>query len=190
MVEKPNKIQPAIIGGVILGLLSSIPIIGLGNCCCCLWVILGGAIAARLLINRSPYLPVTTGDGALVGLLAGVVGALIALVVGVPLALAFGGVNEGLLAGWLESLAERMGDPQAREQIRQQVEQLRQAQSLPVGQRIGTALFGWFISAIVYCIFATLGGIIGVALFEKRKGQQPPPPGGYPPPTNQPPYGY
>lgn len=189
MVQKPSKLQPAIVGGVILGLLSSIPIINFGNVCCCLWVLLGGAIAARMLINRSPYMPVTSGEGAAVGALAGVVGSLVSLVIGVPLALMMG---EGMTISMLERVADVVNDPQAREQIREAIEQMqRQSAGQSMGQRLLGQLFFWFIGAVITVGFAALGGIIGVALFEKRKGQQPP--GGYPPQQsspNQPPYGY
>jgi hypothetical protein len=63
----------------------------------------------------------------------------------------------------------------------------------------------WLVFTLIAVGMATLGGIIGVAIFEKRKGNQPPPvyppqdypppgygPSGYgPPPSappNQPPY--
>ena len=40
--------QPALIGGLVMGVLSALPIISAGNVCCCLWVVSGGAIAAYL----------------------------------------------------------------------------------------------------------------------------------------------
>lgn len=75
MVEKPNKIQPALVGGLIVGLLWSIPFLNLINFCCCLGVMIGGAVATLMLVKRSPVLPVRSGDGAAVGALAGVIGA-------------------------------------------------------------------------------------------------------------------
>ena len=38
-------VQPAAMGGMFLGMLSSLPIIAAGNIFCCMWVLLGGAIA-------------------------------------------------------------------------------------------------------------------------------------------------
>jgi hypothetical protein len=181
VVEKPSKFQPALVGGLILGFLSAIPFVNLGNCFCCLWVLLGGAIAARILIKRSPF-PVTTGEGAIVGALAGVVGAAITLVVGLPLSLAIPDMQTMML-GWFEGMTP---DPAAKEQIRQMMEQV---EGQPLGQRVVAGLFGWLIGAFFTVAFAALGGIIGVAMFEKRKGQEPPAgPMGYPP--QGPPPGY
>src|SRR5262249_57366653 len=90
MVEKPSKLPPALVGGLILGILSAIPFVNLGNACCCLWVLIGGIVAAKMLINQSPVLPVGAGDGAAVGALAGAIGAAADLVLGGPLALPFG----------------------------------------------------------------------------------------------------
>ena len=45
-----SKLQPALYGGLLLGVLSALPIISLGNCACCLWVLAGGAMAAYLLL--------------------------------------------------------------------------------------------------------------------------------------------
>ncbi len=41
----PSKMQPALIGGVILGVLSAVPFVNALNCLCCLWVIAGGVVA-------------------------------------------------------------------------------------------------------------------------------------------------
>ena len=73
---KPSYAQPALIGGVVMGVLSALPIITAGNVCCCLWVVSGGVVAAYLL-QQNQTTPITPGDGALVGLLAGLVGALV-----------------------------------------------------------------------------------------------------------------
>ena len=187
MVQKPSKLQPALVGGLILGLLSSIPLIQIGNLCCCLWVLLGGALAARSLINRSPVLPVTYGDGATVGAIAGVVGSAVYLVIGVPLNLLIG---DAISLPLLKSVMEHMDNPEMQRMMEQVIEQ---AQNQPMGQRLAGALVNWVISAAIYIVFATLGGLIGIAFFEKRKGQAPPqawPP--QPPPYQggpQPPYG-
>lgn len=194
MVEKPKKLQPAIIGGVVIGVLSIIPV---SHLCCCLWAIAGGILAAYLLIKRSPVLPVTNGDGAMVGALAGVVASIVALVINVPLSFIFNTTNvEGI-----RQMAENM-DPSMRESVIRMAELMDRSPLLFV-------LIGWLISSVIFLAFATLGGILGVAMFEKRKGQPPPPqspygspgtmppgfappgppPGGPQPPPGQPPYG-
>src|SRR5262249_59809395 len=87
MIEKPSKLQPALLGGLVLGFGSVIPIVSYGNLCCCGWGIIGGALAAYFLIKRSPGLPVTKSDGAGGGAIPGGVCFLIYLVIGGPLTL-------------------------------------------------------------------------------------------------------
>ena len=56
-----SKVQPALLGGLVLGVLSGLPLVNMGNACCCLWVIAGGVIAAYLLQQRQSV-PITSGD--------------------------------------------------------------------------------------------------------------------------------
>jgi hypothetical protein len=44
MIEKPSKLQPALLGGLVLGLGSVIPGLHYGNFCCCGWGLVGGAL--------------------------------------------------------------------------------------------------------------------------------------------------
>jgi hypothetical protein len=141
-----NKLKPALLGGLIAGILSVIPFV---STCCCLWSILGGALASFLYI-KSSAVAVTPGGGAGIGAMTGAVGALIYLIIGIPIALIFGTVQ-------MEEAFRRSG-----------VE-------IPIGG-IALALLGMFVVAVMILIFSTLGGILGVPIFEKRKGPQPPPP--------------
>ncbi|HYP29328.1 MAG TPA: hypothetical protein VE262_21635 [Blastocatellia bacterium] len=175
MVEKPSKLQPAIVGGLIGGLLSSIPVISFFNACCCLWIVLGGVIAARMLIKRSPVLPITSGEGATAGALAGLVGAGVYLVLGVPLGI----LTQSISLDIMRQVADGSNNPELRETFRQMIQQMEN-QTFTQKLLAGLLQFAWF--SVVMVAFSTLGGIIGVALFEKRKGQTPPPGGpGYPP---------
>ena len=179
-----NKMRPALIGGVVLGLLSSIPFVNLVNTCCCAWVLMGGALAAYLYIKQSPT-PVTPGEAAQVGLLAGVVGTVLLFVVGIPLGLVAGDAMNAMLVKFFEGV-----NPQAAEAMRQAVEQ---QQNMPLSQRLPQMIGFSLMNAVVTILFATLGGLLGVAIFEKRKGAgggtmsappPPPPPGfGGPPAT-------
>ena len=56
-----SKLQPAILGGVLIGVLSALPIVSAGNLCCCLWVVLGGVVAAYLL-QQNQSTPLNVGD--------------------------------------------------------------------------------------------------------------------------------
>jgi hypothetical protein len=143
-----NKLKPALLGGLIVGVLSAIPII---NYCCCIWSIGGGALAAYLYIKSSPV-PVSMGDGAMTGGLAGVVGGIIYLVLGLPIAILFG----------MAAMQDQLN---------------RTGVQLPF---TGVALMvvAGIVGAVILAGLATLGGVIGVAIFEKRKGNgiAPPPP--------------
>ena len=143
-----NKLKPALLGGLIVGVLSAIPFI---NYCCCIWGLGGGALAAFLYIKDSPT-PVKMGDGAMVGALAGVVGGIIYLVIGLPIAIFFG------MAAMEEGLA-------------------RSGVHLPFSGVLLMIVSG-ILGAIILAVLSTLGGVIGVAIFEKRKGDgaAPPPP--------------
>jgi hypothetical protein len=141
-----NKLKPALLGGLIAGILSVIPIV---STCCCLWAILGGLLASFLYIKSSAA-PVTPGGGAGIGAMAGAFGVLIYLIIGLP-------INLFLGTAQMEDVFRRSG-----------VE-------VPLGG-IALVLLGVFFMAVMILIFSTLGGILGVPIFEKRKGVQPPPP--------------
>ena len=170
-----NKLQPAITGGVVLGLLSSIPFINLPNACCCSWAILGGALASYLYIKKSPA-PVQMGEGAILGAMAGGIGAVINLVIGLPLGLMTGAAFTGMMTSLMAH-----ANPEQAEQLRQQIEL---QQSMGIGAQLVAALPFTFVSLLLLVVFATLGGLIAIPIFEKRKGgpgagSPPPPPQGF-----------
>ena len=159
-----NKLKPAVIGGVVLGLLSAIPFVNWVNICCCAWAILGGLLASYLYVKNSAT-PANAGDGAIVGAIAGGIGAAIYLVLGIPLAI----VSRAAMREMLINLMANV-DPRQAEMIRTQME----AQ----GESIASAIFQGLIGAVLLVVFAVIGGLIGIPLFEKRKGggSVPPPP--------------
>lgn len=164
----PSKLQPAVLGGVFMGVLSALPLVSYANACCCLWVLAGGLLAAWLLQQNSPY-AITTGDGALVGLLAGLFGAIVTTVIQAALA----PVQRELDLMILGRVAGMAGDipPVVQEAIEQRGN--------------GPALTAWgVISGFVFMlivgpIFSMLGGLLGAALFKSSRPA--PPPATYPP---------
>jgi hypothetical protein len=158
-----DKLKPAIIGGVVLGLLSVIPFVNFANACCCLWAIVGGLLATYLYVKNSPT-PVSAGDGAMVGGLAGLVGAVISVVLGIPIDLAMGPVMRNMMI----SLVARL-DPRQADLVRQQIEAAG-------GPSITGTIVNALILAVLLVIFSIIGGLLGVPIFEKRKGGPPPPP--------------
>ncbi len=173
--------QPALVGGVIAGILSVIPIVNLGNCCFCAWLVLGGAIASKMLIDRTPR-RVRSGEGAQVGLMAGLVATGIYLVLSVLLL--FAGIGESLQRSILSDIATRSGDPQFQEMMQKIVEA---SANQTTAERFLGALPILIFFAVFFIGFSVLGGLLGIALFEKRKDQFPP--SQYPPnyPPNYPP---
>lgn len=155
-----DKLKPAIIGGVILGILSAIPAV---NTCCCIWALVGGLLAAHLYIKASPN-PVTPADGAIVGAIAGAVGVVIIFIIGIPLQLLFGTAMASMMGGLMQS-----ADPN-------QAAQIQQAMAASVG--FGRAILNALMYGVTAVIFSAVGGLLGVAIFEKRKGGPgvPPPP--------------
>ena len=157
-----NKVKPALIGGVLLGLLSVIPFVSALNVCCCAWAILGGMLASYLYVKNSAT-PATPGDGAILGAMAGGFGALVAIILGVPISYAMGPTMRNMMIGLLENM-----DPQQADMMRRQLEM--------AGDSIVPVIINQVILAVLLFIFSLIGGLIGVAIFEKRKGGPTPPP--------------
>jgi len=88
MIDISKMMMPALVGGLVAGVATSIPVINWLNVFCCLWFIIGGAIAAWMLIGAIGKIELT--DGAIVGALSGVVAGVIAAVLGMIFGLAAG----------------------------------------------------------------------------------------------------
>lgn len=141
-----NKLKPAVLGGLIVGILSAIPFL---NYCCCLWAIGGGLLAGMLYIKDAPA-RVSTGDAAVVGALAGLVGGLIYLIVGIPIAYFYG-------AAAMEEAFRNSG------------------MQMPLSG-VSMIILGSLFGALCLLVLSILGGLLAVPIFEKRKDVLPPPP--------------
>jgi hypothetical protein len=147
-----NKLKAALLGGLLIGVFSGVhSLIPIVSMCCCIWGIIGGALAALIYIKGSPT-PVQMGEGAMVGGLAGVVGGVIYVLIYLPIALLWG----------MATMQEQLD---------------RSGVHLPFSGSI-LMVIGSLVGAILLVLLATLGGVIGTAIFEKRKGSNaaPPPP--------------
>jgi hypothetical protein len=152
-----SLIKPALIGGGILGVLSGIPIVSLGNCACCAWVIGGGVLAAYLYSQQiGPQVQPPYGPAAMLGVLTGAIGAVVSSLVALPFSLI--GMGGGM-AGIHEALRDMEGvPPEVQEAL---------ASFGAAGIGIGMMIVGFLFSLVLYTIFATIGSLIGITIFKK-----------------------
>ena len=150
-------LRPALWGALVIGVLSGLPLVSAGNCCCCAWIVTGGALAAYLLQSGTPT-PITMGDGALVGLLAGLMGAFVNLVVSVPITIVMGPVQQRFLQRLIESR------PDLPENFRQAFDTMGGGSAVSV---IGIAV-GFVTMLVLGAVFASLGGLLGAFFFKKK----------------------
>lgn len=170
------KLMPALLGGLFIGVLSSLPIVSMGNLCCCLWVVSGGVLAAWLMQQNTPR-PVTSGEGAVVGLMAGCLGSVLWLMaMAAMLALSRAPID------FSQVLREAAQSPEMTPEGREALENLNPAVLIAF---IGVGVF------MIYAAMATLGGVLGAAIFKKKLPpsgpQMPPPPTSFTPPVFSPP---
>ena len=158
----PPKLQPALYGGLFIGILSALPFV---NVCCCLWMVTGGAIAVYLMQQNHAY-PITAADGALVGLLAGIVGAVVSGLISIPISMAMGPLMQDMVQGWI------VNNPDIPAETKSMIEGMmdRSASATVIG-----TIAGILMTMVVGSVLAMLGGLLGVALFKKK--DTPPPPG-------------
>jgi hypothetical protein len=135
-----------------MGVLTGLPIVSAGNLCCCLWVIGGGVVAAYVL-QQNEQGPITAADGALVGLLAGVIGAFVYLIVSIPISILVAPMERMVV----QRIIERMDMPP----------EFREYAAHGVGTGIRLIL-GFLFWLFVGAAFSTIGGLIGQAIFVKK----------------------
>ena len=70
----------ALVGALVMVVLSNVPILNLINCVLCAGIWLGG-MAAVWFYRRQTTMPITTGQGAMIGLVAGVIGAVLSSII-------------------------------------------------------------------------------------------------------------
>ena len=160
-----DKTKAGVIAGAILGVVIIVVALvgsvarGVG-CCNCLLPI-GGGILAVYLYTKNGLGPIQSGDGAVLGLIAGAVAAVMYLIIGLPLAYF---ISAAAMAA--------------------QFEQLRESGiNMPAGMSIGAIIIvGGIVGALIYVGLATVGGLIGASIFGKNRPASPPVPP--PPPIN------
>jgi hypothetical protein len=145
------KHQPALLGGLFIGVLSSLPVLSIANCCC-LWVLAGGVLVVYLQQQNTPV-PVETSDAAIGGLIAGAVG-------GILFALVQAFIMQATGPAVLEEMRSQMGSQDLPPQVMAMMERLF------TGHGFVVLLFA--IAVPVYAVFAMLGSLLGLVFFRKK----------------------
>jgi hypothetical protein len=154
-----------LIGGLVMGVLSALPLVNVGNACCCLWVVSGGVVAAYV-FQQNQQTPITPGDAALVGLLAGLLGAVIQVAISLPLDLVVGPMYRELA----QRAVEMAGDMPPN--IRDMLDRISRRESMGALFLIVSHVVSLMVWCFLGAIFSTIGGLIGGMVFKKN-----PPPG-------------
>jgi hypothetical protein len=176
MPAKPDKLVPALYGGILIAVLASIPLV---NCCCCIIAMGGGLLAVYFYKNtlKPESMPLESSDGVQLGLLAGAFGAVIAVLISIVIQLIFGNVGSKMVIEFLDRLAESGNiPPEAMEGIDRAREELER--SLTEGFQLINVVKAFAMSIIVYPLFGLFGGLIGASWFKPKQPpvfQQPPP---------------
>jgi zinc-ribbon domain len=156
-------IQPALAGGMFLGFLSTMPFINAANMCCCMWVLMGGGIAAMLLAKQRPS-GVTYGDGAYVGVLSGVFGAIIGTLIHIPLQLIVARMFSASQQQQLEDLFRQL---QIEGPLKDWLIRIASGEV-----STGTIIITFGMNLLMWSLFAMIGGILTVAILNKRAVKQ------------------
>ncbi|UCC41037.1 MAG: hypothetical protein JSV96_06300 [Candidatus Aminicenantes bacterium] len=153
--QKPGMFVPALIGGAVAGALSGLPFI---NCLCCIWII-GGAMLASYLLSKDSPVDLSAGDGAIIGVLTGIIATVVRLFVNL---LPF----HAYYREFLQKLTERLAE---------YTEEMPPGWEAWLEKEGGGSIFmfmsGLMITAMFFAALGALGGIIGVSLFGKKKSQ-------------------
>ncbi|MBI1805278.1 MAG: hypothetical protein HY033_13205 [Ignavibacteriae bacterium] len=175
MNPKPDKTIPALYGGIIIGLVSSIPFVSFVNCFCCAGILLGGFLAVMFYKNNfTPDTPpFTAGDCMTVGVFAGIIGAIVETILSVIFVMMFGNIALQFLVELLKNSSVQIPS----EAMRSLEDAIRErANAFHI-------MLNFFFVLVLNSIFGMLGGLIGYSMYKpKQQTMMPPPP---PPPAPQ-----
>jgi hypothetical protein len=138
-------LKAAVVGGVVAGVLSGLPGFMMVNCLC-VWL-LGAGLAAVYLVKQWSGLVVAPGEGAKIGVMAGIVQGVVAFVVFLPFA-----SRQGPSAAELQQLPDG---------VRQVMEPIARSGTGPA--------VGFVMSVLSGAAFGALGGLLGSAILTRRR---------------------
>ena len=149
-----GRYQPAILGGLFIGVVSSLPIVNLANFCCCLWVVAGGVLVTYLAQQSTPD-PVATGEAALQGLMAGALGGVIYCLAQLAIVSIFAGPD--VMA---QARAELSTNTEIPPEMRERILSFMNGRNL--------VLLAFFVTVPIYAVFSMAGSFLGLAFFRKK----------------------
>ena len=153
--QRYPMLMPALVGGGIAGFLSAVPIINIANCFCCLWII-GGAMLSAYLLTKETSRPLTSGDGAIVGIFSGIVAAVVEFIVSIP----FQALSNKIMRSVMERLQEYSNEfPEGWDSLLERG---------AMETAFAFSILGLLISMVIFSVMGALGGILGIALFGKK----------------------
>lgn len=150
-----TKMQSILLGGAVVAVLST-SYLGFINMCCCAGVIIG-SMAAVWHYTSTNDLTIPTGEGAVMGLSAALIGGVIAFVLNIILANMGLGAEEAIQEFIMTRFADAM-NPEQLEQMEQQFE---------ASSSMGTRLINGVIGLVITAGFGAAGGAIGASIFKK-----------------------
>ncbi len=180
-MDKIDRTGPILIGGLVGGVLTGIPIVNCLNCFCCSLYILGGGIAGMMYARNAATMNVfpTAGQGALTGGLAGGLAGVIGALIGGVINFALSAV--GMLDNDPSEIVEQLPpdlDPEVAEWI------IWGAETFGGPPNVGTVMIGVGFGLFLGFLFGMIGGAIGCAMSRKPPVATPAP--AAPPPFSPP----
>jgi len=166
---KPSFVPSALAGGLLLGVFSGIPVLNCLNCACCLMVIVGGLLSSYLYLRQYPdsLPPMTYGDGAILGILTGIFGTVFWTFIHVSFM--FLKQLMGISMAGAEMLRDIISNPDIPPEVRELLQDI-------LGEYVSSGavspvflVISIMFMAVISIIFASIGSIIGVALFQKSQ---------------------
>jgi hypothetical protein len=170
-------LKATLIGGALFGVVGGIPVLNLINCACCALIVGGGFLAAYLYSRecKAGGIEFRPGNGALVGLVAGLFYAIATTLVGAIFKAIMPQADP-------EEMAEMMEQFGAPPESVDMALQFMEGSSGVMG-----LIIGFFITLLVAAVFSTIGGLIGGASFKVEPPAPTPPSTQAPPPAQTPP---
>lgn len=157
----PSKQQSVVLGGVLVGILST-SYLGLINLLCCAGVLIGALVAVWHYTSQNE-LTISAGQGAGIGVMAAALGWAIAFVLNFML------IKAGIRSDQAitQIILDKVGGSMPPEQYDQMIQQMEA--EITFGKYFLNSLIGLGFSAV----FGAIGGAIGGAIFKKGAAEDP-----------------